>query len=55
MGEDVTEWMFDYETESGDEDEDESEEDSEDDSEDDEEGVHANWHKLKEVRTLERY
>lgn len=59
MGEDVTEWLFQFEAEAetGDEEEEEDdEEDSEEDSEDDdEEGVQNNWHKLKEAKNIERY
>ena len=57
MGEDVTEWFqYEAEPETGDEGEEDEEEDSEEDSEDDDEGgVQTNWHKLKEVKNLERY
>ena len=57
MGEDVSEWMFEYENDTDEEDDDEeSEEDSDDESDDyDDEEVKANWHKLKEVKNLERY
>ena len=52
MGEDVREWMFEYETDT----EEESDEESEDESDDYDEGeVKSNWQKLKEVRNLERY
>ena len=52
MGEDVTEWMFVYETDTEtDDQEDDSEADSEesDESDEEEEDGKPNWHKLKEV------
>ena len=52
MGEDVTEWMFVYETDTEtDDQEEDSEADSEesDESDDEEEDGKPNWHKLKEV------
>ena len=52
MGEDVTEWLFVYETDTEtDDQEEDSEADSEesDESDDDEEDGKPNWHKLKEV------
>ena len=52
MGEDVTEWMFVYETDTEtDDQEEDSEADSEesDESDEEEEDGKPNWHKLKEV------
>ena len=52
MGEDVTEWLFVYETDTEtDDQEEDSEADSEesDESYDEEEDGKTNWHKLKEV------